>query len=462
MRIAVVGASGYVGSRLVDRLVGLGHEVVAIARSRRAAGAASRVEARQVDVGDRDAVAGALRGCDVAYYLVHSLGGGGNFGERDRRLAASFRSAAEAAGVGRIVYLGGLGAGDLSAHLASRQEVGAVLAAGSVPVVELRAAVVLGSGSVSFEMLRYLTERLPAMVCPRWIRTRLQPIAERDLLRYLIGSAEPAIPAGVYEVAGPEVTTYRAMIDAYARVRGLRRRRILDVSVLTPSLSAHWVDLVAPLDRSTTHSLIDSLATEVIAPDWRRSAELFGIEPVGVDRALTDALADQADAMAAVIFDAPTGVHEGVYAMHEHADVASNDVEAVSDGLEECGGDLGWYGLAAAWRLRILIGRPFGERLRLHRPTILSVGARVDWWTVAAEGPGMLVLRTDEWFCGEAWLAYRVERGASPRVVQVGALRTRGLLGVVYWRLVWPIHLVVFEVMAKRQATVKKSAARTT
>jgi hypothetical protein len=270
------------------------------------------------------------------------------------------------------------------------------------------------------------------------------------------------VPGGVYEVGGAEVTTYRDMISAYARQRGLRRRRILDVPVLTPSLSAHWVDVVTPVDQATSHSLIESLGTEVVVTEGERTAAVFGLEVVGVEEALHQALADQFDELHERLFDLPTGLHDGVYAMREHAPVGGREVEAVCAGLQACGGDLAWYGLPWAWRLRIALGRLFGERLALHRPPEVVVGAPVDWWEVAATDRGRLVLRTDRWFCGEAWLGYQVvikDGDGGPRVEQVGALRSKGLLGVVYWRLMWPIHLVVFEVMAKQQATVKMEAA---
>jgi uncharacterized protein YbjT (DUF2867 family) len=458
VRIAVAGARGFVGSRLVPCLVETGHHVVALGRDAAALPQGPGVTSLAVDVGDRAAVAEAVAGCQAAVYLVHSPAGGPDFAERDRALAESFGAGAAAAGVTRVVYLGGLGRGDLSEHLASRQEVGRVLAR-HVPVVELRAAVILGSGSISFEMLRHLTERLPVMVCPRWIRTRIQPMGARDLVAHLIRALDDDVPAGVFEVGGSEVTTYREMIDVYATERGLRRRRILDVPILTPSLSAHWVDVVTPVDRATSHSLIDSLGTEVVVTDAETTRAAFGLEVVGVAEAVRQALEEQYQELHTTLFDLPGGTQQGVYSMREHASVDPGDVEAVREGLRACGGDLGWYGLAWAWRLRILLGRPFGERLELHRPDRVERGARVDWWEVADLDDGTLVLRTDRWFCGEAWLGYRVSDGAEPTVTQVGALRSRGLLGVVYWRLVWPIHLVVFEVMAKRQATVKRDAA---
>lgn len=224
----MVGANGFVG--LAVALGEAGHEVVALSRRRPDI---PGVEGRSVDVADGDALRAALAGCRSAFYLVHSLGSG-DFRARDRELAAGFGAAAADAGLDRIVYLGGLGRDPESEHLASRQEVGRALASGGVPVVELRTAVVLGAGSVSFEMLRYLTERLPFMVCPRWVRTAIQPIAAADVTRYLIGALD--VEPMVYEIGGADVTSYGEMIAAYAAARGLRRRRIVDVPYLTPRL----------------------------------------------------------------------------------------------------------------------------------------------------------------------------------------------------------------------------------
>lgn len=450
MRVAVIGASGYVGTRLVPHLAAAGHEVVACARTVFSIPTGDRIETRRLDVGDADDLLVALDGCDAAFYLVHSMAGGADFPERDLALAEGFGRAGAAAGLQRVVYLGGLGEGDLSPHLSSRQQVGEALGRSGTPVVELRAAVVLGSGSISFEMVRYLTERLPAMVCPRWIRTRVQPIAERDLLQYLEQGL--SVPEGVYEVGGPEVTTYREMIATYARVRGLRRRVIVDIPMLTPKLSARWVDLVTPVDRVVSHALIESLTSEVVVKHPGPTEAAFDVQPLSVADAMAEALRAQANELPDRLFALSPGVHEGVYLMRGHADVSPANVAGAERDLASCGGDLRWYGWSWAWRLRILLGRLFGERLTLHRPPAVVPGATVDWWTVRRFRDNELVLETDKWFCGEAWLGYAVRRDPTPHVVQVGALRPLGLVGVFYWRAVWPIHRVVFRVMAKRQA----------
>ena len=233
--MAVTGASGFVGGELVPHLVGRGFLVRALVRNPDGVALGPDVEVRPMDVSDPAALAAALAGCEAAYYLIHAMAGGEGFAERDRELARSFAEAAARAGVSRIVYLGGLGHGELSEHLTSRQEVGEVLASTGVATVELRAAVILGAGSISFEMVRYLTERLPMMVCPRWVNTRVQPLALGDLLAYLTEGLD--VEPGIYDIGSPDVTTYREMMDAYARVRGLRRRFIVKVPVLSPALS---------------------------------------------------------------------------------------------------------------------------------------------------------------------------------------------------------------------------------
>src|ERR1700691_3176565 len=311
MIVAIAGASGFVGRALTARLLGSGHDVVALGRS--VSSVSTDARAIAVDVGDESATANALVGVEVAYYLVHSMAAGGGFRDVDLRLGTAFGRAAAQADVSRIIYVGALGDAPSSTHLASRHEVGSALAAAGVPVIELRAAVVFGSGSISFEMLRYLTERLPAMVCPRWVRTRIQPIALVDLLAYLEQSLH--VPPGIYEIGGADVTTYREMISAYARVRGLRPRRILDIPWLTPHLSSYWVDLVTPVDRSVSHALIESLVTEVVVVDPEPARRAFSVTPMGVERALAAALDDQDGEVTHSLFARRHGLANGVYSV---------------------------------------------------------------------------------------------------------------------------------------------------
>jgi len=456
----VIGSTGFVGRILVPHLAAAGHEVTATSRQERAdTDTGERVTVRHlaVDAGDEHAMTAALAGSDAAFYLVHSMAGS-DFRSRDLALATAFGRAAANAGVGRIVYLGALGDDPASEHLMSRQEVGTALGAAGVPVVELRAAVVIGSGSISFEMLRYLTERLPFMVCPRWVRTRLQPIAARDLLTYLERSL--TVAPGVYEIGGAEATTYREMLDTYAQVRGLRRRLIVDVPYLTPRLSSYWVDLVTPVDRHISHALIDSLVTEVVVRDREHTAAAFAIEPMPVADAIREALDDQETALERDLLSCSDGLHDGVYSARVRADIAAGDRDAVRAELGEIGGSYDWYGVAFGWRVRVLLGSLFGERFRLRRPFRplreageppgrLAPGTPVDWWTVVHHTDDELVLRGQDWFAGDALLGYRID---GDTVLQVGALRTRGVPGFLYWKLLTPVHHLVFSMMARRRA----------
>ena len=450
MRIAVAGASGFVGRALVAALIDVGHDVVALARR---APQLPGAEGRAVDVADTAALREALAGCDAAYYLVHSLTAN-DFRDRDRLLAESFGRASGSAGVRRIVYLGGLGDGPSSEHLASRQEVGVALATAGVPVVELRAAVVLGAGSISFEMLRYLTERLPFMVCPRWVRTAMQPIAAADVIRYLVGALD--VEPGTYEIGGADVTTYRDMIAAYADARGLRRRAIVDVPYLTPRLSAYWLDLVTPVDRRVSHALIESLVTEVVVRDAARTDATFGIRPVGMADALTAALEDQAHLLDHELFAQERGLRDGVYTMRVAVRLPAGAATAVEADLDRIGGSYSWYGVPLAWWVRAALGRLAGEQWRLRRPGDVRQGAEVDWWVVTRREPHVLVLRTDSWFVGEAWLGYQLGDG---ELAMVGALRAKGIPGFGYWALLKPVHSLVFRAMARHRIHQASSAA---
>jgi len=444
MRVAVVGASGFVGRELSVALVEAHYDVIAL--SRRAPEIAGAT-GRSVDVADGVSLRSALAGCEVAFYLVHSLSAE-DFRARDRQLAEGFGRAAAAVGLRRIVYLGGLGHDPESEHLVSRQEVGTALASGEVPVVELRAAVVLGAGSISFEMLRYLTERLPFMVCPRWVRTAIQPIASADLTRYLIAAIDVA--PGVYEVGGADVTSYREMISAYAMARGLRGRHILDVPYLTPRLSSYWLDLVTPVDRRVSHALIESLVTEVVVQDQGRTDAAFGIAPIGLADALLAALDDQALELDHDLLSREDGLRDGVYTVRVTTPLSEPASARLDADLGRIGGSYSWYGLAFAWKLRALLGRVVGENWNLSRPREVVEGTAVDWWLVARRDPGILVLRAVRWFPGEAWLGYEC---AEHELIQVGSLRPKGIPGFLYWKMLQPVHRRVFRALARHRVT---------
>ncbi len=465
-RVAVTGAGGFVGGELVPYLLELGFDVRSLVRKASAVVDVPGVEVVTVDVADTAELSSALTGCEVAYYLVHAMAGGDGFADRDRDLARSFAEAASRAGVGRIVYLGGLGHGELSEHLTSRQEVGDLLGSTGVPTVELRAAVILGAGSISFEMVRYLTERLPMMVCPRWVNTRVQPLALGDLLAYLAEAVD--VEAGIYDIGSPDVTTYREMMDAYARVRGLRRRLIVEVPVLSPSLSAHWVDLVTPVDQTVSHALIESLANEVTVRHRDRTDAAFGVRPLDSETAIRVALEAQEGRITTTLFDRDQGLEDGIYTDRSSARVrlsgitTEGAVAGMEADLDDCGGQLTWYGWPYAWQLRIALGHVFDEDLRLGRPEQVVEGAVVDWWTVETREPQTLVLATRTWFCGEAWLGFRVSSTHPVRIEQIGALRTRGLVGLAYWWLLWPIHQIAFRAMVHHRVVRARRMARRT
>lgn len=448
--MAVAGATGYVGRLLCRRLAARGLRVIGLARHAGTLAGAPGVETVSVDVGDVAACAQALAGADVAYYLVHAMAGGPGFAERDRTTASSFAAAARQAGVRRVVYLGGLGEGALSTHLSSRHEVGHVLRASGVDsgieVVELRAAVVLGAGSISYEMLRSLTERLPVMVCPRWVRTRIQPLAESDLLRYL--EAAPWVPPGVYELGTSDGTTYRDLMHTYAEVRGLARRHIVTVPFVTPRLSSLWVDLVSPVDRRVSHALVESLTSDVVVRDPERTAAAFGFSPTTVRHAVRAATQGEVAATSAGLFDLRPGRSGGVYAMRADALLPPDRLAQVRARLDGIGGRLSWYPMAWAWRLRIMLGRLLGERLSMRRPDRLRAGAQVDWWTVVRADREHLELVATEWWFGEGWLGWRTADGTG-RLEQVAAMRPRGIVGLVYWQVLRPLHFLVFRVMVR-------------
>ena len=290
--VLILGATGYIGDLLVPRLLALGHSVRCLVRdTKRLAGRewASKAEVFEGDVLDLDSLSQASHGMDAAYYLVHSMGqeAGSAFVQRDHHAASNMALVAREVGLGRLIYLGGLGeqAESLSQHLASRHEVGRVLAAGGAPVTEFRAAVIVGAKSISFRMVRYLAERLPIMLTPKWVSTRIQPIAEDDVLRYLVDAlVQPESAGKVIEIGGADVLTYGEMITVYARIRGLRRK-LIPVPVLTPALSSYWVALTTPIPSAIARPLIEGLKTEVIVRS-PLARELFPFEPVGYEEAV--------------------------------------------------------------------------------------------------------------------------------------------------------------------------------
>jgi uncharacterized protein YbjT (DUF2867 family) len=464
--VVVTGASGYIGGRLVAELVERGYRVRCLVRTPAKLDAAPWRDDVEVVRGDLEKPLGdAFEGAAAVYYLVHTIGDGPDWVSRELTAARNVRDAAADAGVRRIVYLGGLGddTSVLSQHLASRHEVGRVLASGAVPVTELRAAIIIGSGSASFEMLRYLVEVLPAMITPRWVDTRCQPIAVRDVLRYLVETLrEPRTAARVLEIGGPDVITYREMMNLYADAAGLRRRIIIPVPVLTPRLSSHWVGLVTPLPVSLSRPLVASLINEVVVRDPAILELLPG--PLFTTREAIDAALVRihtgrvvtrwdgaelsgrppAEPMPTDPSWAGGTILEDVRTRETFASPA-----AVFASLCRLGGDHGWHTSGWLWSIRGLVDKLIGGvgmRRGRRDPEHLRVGDALDFWRVEAWEDGRLLrLRAEMKLPGEAWLEWRIEpTAAGCRVHQLARYHPRGLWGRLYWLGVAPFHRFVF------------------
>jgi uncharacterized protein YbjT (DUF2867 family) len=479
MRVLVTGATGYIGGRLVPALVADGHDVRCLVRDvRRVEDRFSGVEVVAGDVFDRASVEAALRGCAVAYYLVHSMAGHRrDFAARDREAARIFGEAAAAAGVARIIYLGGLGDDRqvaLSPHLRSRHDVGRELTIGGVPVTEFRAAIVVGSGSVSFEMMRYLTDRLPVMIAPKWVRTRCQPIAIRDVISYLVAALnEPGSSGKIVEIGGADVLQYREMMLTYAAIRGLKRR-IFIVPFFSPGLSSRWIHLVTPIPAAVAQPLVEGLFNEVIVRD-ATARELFPrIIPIGYEEAVQRALDRNAGSGPATTwFDAfdirtlPgefTGSSEGMLIDRREftATAAPTYVFAVFSSL---GGTKGWLYADWLWELRGWIDIVFngiGTRRGRRSPTSLHIGDAVDFWRVEAYVPNALLrLRAEMKLPGRAWLQFESigRSGGGTLLRQTAFFEPRGFFGLVYWFGVLPFHALIFGNMAKRIVREADAAA---
>lgn len=469
--VLVTGASGYIGGRLVPRLVAARHRVRCLVREPRKLedrpwANAPGVEIVRGDAGDEEGLQRAMAGCESAYYLIHSMmAAGAVYRQRDRRLGRLFARAAERAQLKRIIYLGGLGEkGDgLSNHLASRREVEDALACGTVPVTVLRAAMIIGAGSASFEILRYLVERLPVMVTPKWVSTHCQPIAVRNVLHYLVNCLEtPATIGRTLDIGGADVMTYRQIMQVMAQALGLRRRLILPVPVLTPRLSSLWIHLVTPISHRIARPLADGLRNRVVCRD-NAAARLIAQRLLTIREAIDEALGNtQNHHIETTWFDAGAMPGDPDWAGGRVCrDRRSRPVKAppeiVYGAVSRIGGDQGYHAANWLWRLRGLLDRLAGgpglRRGRRH-PDHLAYGEALDFWRVTDLQPDRLLeLRAEMRLPGEATLSFEVtpdrgdERGCT--LTQTARFKPRGLLGLAYWYALTPLHGLVFDGMLR-------------
>lgn len=479
----ITGASGYVGGRLVRTLADEEFDVRILVRDRKKvigqpwAQTVEICEGRAENRSDLDA---ALAGVHTAYYLLHSINLGRNFQEIEAEMARNFAQAAEAAGVAQIVYLGGI-ANDvnISKHLASRVRTGIELASTSVPVMELRAGIIIGSGSASFEMLRHLTHRLPIMTTPKWVTNKTHPIAIRDVLYYLKAAAILKEPVGrVFDIGGPEVLTYADMMQKFAKLSGLKKRWIIKVPVLTPGLSSLWIGLVTPVPTALARPLVGSLISEVVADPAKSINDLIAPPPEGlsdVATAITLALSKITDhgvetrwsdaTMPTAPWQKAQGDPEwaGETVLRDRREALTDiSIEKIWRQIEGIGGDHGWFGADLLWWGRGLVDRLVGGvGLRRGRrdPDFLRVGESLDFWRVEELDRGHhLKLYAEMVLPGKAWLEFTVTRAnGKTQIVQEATFNPRGLGGQLYWHATSLFHFFVFPTMLRN--IIKKAAS---
>ncbi|CAB4879181.1 unannotated protein [freshwater metagenome] len=474
-QILVTGASGYVGGRLVRNLVEENFDVRVLVRDKNKMKDqpwGNRVEIIEGNANNPEDLTRALKNVHTAFYLLHSINLGKDFDEIESEMARNFAKAAEDQDVKQIVYLGGIANDEnRSQHLASRMNTGFQLTSGKVPVLELRAGIIIGSGSASFEMLRHLTHRLPVMTTPKWVSNRTQPISIRDVLYYLKQAAQLEVPVDrICDIGGPEVLSYADMMQKFAKLSGLRKRWIIQVPVLTPKLSSLWIGFVTPVPTSLARPLVESLISEVVA-DPKKSIDSVIPKPaeglLNVESAITLALSRIADHNVATRWsDAtfPTAPWQkaqndpdwaGEMLLRDSREIfTTKSVESVWEKIEAIGGDNGWYGSDWLWYLRGLLDRLFGgvglRRGRRDSET-LRVGESLDFWRVEAlEKNHRLKLYAEMILPGKAWLEFTVDSvDGKTRVVQVAIFAPRGLGGQLYWYSVLPLHVFLFPTMLR-------------
>jgi uncharacterized protein YbjT (DUF2867 family) len=462
----VTGATGYIGGRLIPKLLELGYPVRVLARNPDQLGGhpwREKVEVVKGDVLDPLSLSGAMEGIRYAYYLIHSMGSGNNFHQYDIDAAHNFGTQAKTSGVERIIYLGGLGDPEesLSQHLTSRHETGTALRSTGIPVTEFRAAVVVGSGSMSFEMIRYLVERLPTMICPRWVYTKVQPIGITDLLEYLSTALQiPETTNQIIEIGGKDVTTYGDMMLGFAKARGLRRL-LIPVPVLTPRLSSYWIHWITPIPSSLSGPLIEGLRNEVIVktPTARRlfpsihpmdyisavTLTLNDLDAGRIDTSWSDALWDSTCLTSTLELEAQSGI----ILERRRLSIAASP-ETVYRVFTEIGGARGWYFANWLWQIRGVVDRVIGgvglRRGRRH-PNELRMGDAVDFWRVEHLQPGTSVrFKAEMKLPGKAWLQFTAtaQHDNSTVLEQIVGFAPKGLSGLMYWYALYPIHRIIF------------------
>ena len=477
--IVVTGATGYIGGRLVPRLLAAGHRVICLVREPRKLDSRPwrqnpNVAVHRVDLADAKAVAAAMHGADAAFYLVHSMiAHGRDYRQQDLELARAFAHAANAAGIGRIVYLGGLGemGQDLSEHLTSRREVEHALAAAGVPVTVFRAAMIIGSGSASFEILRYLVEHLPAMVTPRWVATESQPISVRNVLHYLVACLDvPETIGATLDIGGPDILSYRDLMRVMAQARGLRPRIVMPVPVLTPRLSSLWIHLITPVPHSIARPLAEGLRNRTVCRD-DRAARLMPQQLLTMRQAMDTALGHRAeDEVETAWTDAgampgdPDWAGGTTYLDHREIRVAASPARTFATAAA-IGGDTGWYGGNWLWKLRgamdKLIGGPGLRRGRRDQHDLV-VGDALDFWRVTDVVPGRsFELRAEMKLPGVATLTVHVDPdGDGSKLGLTARFQPRGLMGIAYWYSVLPLHGLVFAGMLRGMKRAAERAER--
>ena len=482
-RALVLGASGYIGTHLVPKLLAAGRDVRAA--SRRLDALLARqwdgAELREADVLDPATLQPAMRDVDVVYYLVHSMASGADFAVRDRRAARNVAEAAADAGVKRIIYVGGMppatGGAEPSRHLASRLETGDVLREGTVPVTEIRAGIVVGAGSAAFEVIRDLVYHLPLMVAPRWVSSRSQPIALDDLLEYL--ARAPELPAGTYDAAGPETLSYADLLRRFAAIAG-RRVRVITVPVLTPRLSSYWLDLVTAVPSSVARPLIDGLTHDIVSQHPEALRRLAPIELQTYEQAVHAALAEEAAGGPAArwtegAFAYRNRRHDiGYYSKSARREAAcAAPADAVWREIVSIGGDNGWYFWTNLWRLRGAVDRLFGGvgmRRGRRRADELRVGDPLDFWRVAEIEDGRrLTLVAEMKLPGSAVLELEAEPrdegedeygGGGSAAILTARFHPAGAPGLLYWHALTPIHDLIFSGLTREIARRAERAQR--